>query len=64
MGDGDASDHDEPKSSKVHDVVARSDRSQAPLPRRPRVQTTEVVSKIAQALDPDAQHARDEERAN
>ncbi|KIM38905.1 hypothetical protein M413DRAFT_239152 [Hebeloma cylindrosporum] len=64
IGDCDASGHDEPHPSKVHDVVARSDRTQAPLPRRPRVQTTELVSKIAQALDPEAQRIRDEERAN
>jgi len=63
-GDGGASNHDEPILSKVHDVVACSNRSQAPLPRRPHAQTTELVSKIAQALDPEAQHAHDEEHAN
>ena len=55
--------HDEP--STVHKVIARSDRSQAPLPCRPRgAQTTELVSKIAQALDLDTQCIRDEEHAN
>ncbi|KIK02656.1 hypothetical protein K443DRAFT_5938 [Laccaria amethystina LaAM-08-1] len=65
IGDGDTSDRDEPKPSPVHDIIARSDRSQAPLPRRPcGAQTTELVSKIAQALDPETQHVRDEEHAN
>lgn len=52
-------------NSKIHTAIATSDRSEAPQARRPRgSQTTELVSKIAQALDPEVQRARDEERAN
>ncbi|KAF8797408.1 hypothetical protein BYT27DRAFT_7228997 [Phlegmacium glaucopus] len=50
---------------KIHTAIASSDRSEAPQARRPRgSQTTELVGKIMQALDPEAQRARDEERAN
>ncbi|PPQ95870.1 hypothetical protein CVT26_015609 [Gymnopilus dilepis] len=51
--------------SKKHTVVARSDRTEAPAPRRPRGgPASDLVQKIASALDPDAQRIRDEERAN
>lgn len=54
-----------PRDSKIHTAIATSDRSEVPQARRPRVsQTTELVGKIAQALDPEAQRVRDEERAN
>ena len=54
-----------PGDSKIHIAIASSDHSEAPQVRRPRgSQTTELVGKIAQALDPEAQHACDEERAN
>jgi len=54
-----------PRDSKIHTAIASSDRSEVPQARRPRgSQTTELVGKIAQALDPEAQHVRNEERAN
>ena len=54
-----------PRESKIHTAIAASDRSEVPQGRRPRgSQTTELVGKLVQALDPEAQLARDEERAN
>jgi len=56
---------EKPHDSKIHMAIASSDRSEAPQARRPRgSQTTELVSKIVQALDPEVQRVRDEERAN
>lgn len=62
----DVSDHESPsRTTKVQTAVARSGRSDVPEPRRTRAhQTAELVGKIATALDPDTQRARDEERAN
>ena len=63
--DEETSDRDELKSSTVHEVIACSDKSQAPLPHCPHgAQTTEIVSKIAQALDQEAQCVLNEEHAN
>jgi len=46
-------------------VVARADRSETTQSRRTRgAQTTDLVHKIAQSLDPEAQRLRDEERSN
>jgi hypothetical protein len=54
-----------PCDSKIHTAIASSDHSEVPQACHPRAsQTTELVSKIAQALDPEAQCAREEERAN
>ena len=54
-----------PRDSKIHTAVAASDRSEAPQGRRPRgSQTTELVGKLVQALDPEVQLAHDEECAN
>ena len=54
-----------PHDSKIHTAIASSDRSEVPQARRPHgSQTTELVGKLMQALDPEAQHARDEEHAN
>jgi len=54
-----------PRDSKIHTAIASSDRSEVPQACRPHVsQTTELVGKIAQALDPEAQRVCNEERAN
>ena len=63
----DTSDHEPPPSNanKVRTAVACSGRSDVPEPHRTRAhQTAELVGKIATALDPETQRARDEERAN
>ena len=54
-----------PYDSKIHGAIASSDHSEVPQGRRPcGSQTTELVGKLVQAMDPEVQHARDEERAN
>ncbi|KAF8799739.1 hypothetical protein BYT27DRAFT_7263598 [Phlegmacium glaucopus] len=50
---------------KIHTAIASYDRSEAPQAHRPcGSQTTELIGKIMQALDPEAQRAHDEECAN
>jgi len=59
----DASDHESPsRADKVHTTVARNGRSNIPEPCCTCAhQTAELVGKIASALDPETQHARDNE---
>ncbi|KAF8151419.1 hypothetical protein B0H34DRAFT_801169 [Crassisporium funariophilum] len=60
-----ASDADPYQSNKVHTIITCTNRSESIQPRRTRGgQTTELVHKIAHALDPGAQHACDEDCAN
>ncbi|KAF9484658.1 hypothetical protein BDN70DRAFT_872175 [Pholiota conissans] len=67
--DGNSSDLDDhqhdPTPARQHTVVARSEKSSAFSSRRPRINPAmELAQKLAVSLDPEAQRARDDERAN